>query len=222
LSEPRALATASAESLSRRSREGQRDAANGPVTMDPALAAVLSCPYCRGPFSPSHRSGAEPWIMTCHCSRFPVIAGIPILKKDAWTSDHIVRPIERGSHFDAFVAAMMPPAGPPSPGTSSPFGFPIAQRIVNRWMSIQHRRQDRRWHEHARRFPAGVSDRDRHSAFDMFDFYLRQPPASRPTAFDYFAYRFGQPRHLVALSFTTLIERPQRPLLEIACGSSQP
>jgi len=30
--------------------------------------------------------------------------------------------------------------------------------------------------------------------------------------------RFGQPRHLVALSFTTLINNPTKPVLDLACG----
>ena len=34
----------------------------------------------------------------------------------------------------------------------------------------------------------------------------------------YFAFRFGQPHHLVALSLATLIRHPQRLVLDLACG----
>ncbi|MBS0184061.1 MAG: class I SAM-dependent methyltransferase [Nitrospira sp.] len=36
--------------------------------------------------------------------------------------------------------------------------------------------------------------------------------------YNYFAYRFSQPRHLVALSLVTLIDKPQRPILDFCCG----
>ena len=43
-------------------------------------------------------------------------------------------------------------------------------------------------------------------------------PALMEYAYQHFVYRFGQPRHLVAASLATLIGRPARPVLEVACG----
>jgi ubiquinone/menaquinone biosynthesis C-methylase UbiE len=40
----------------------------------------------------------------------------------------------------------------------------------------------------------------------------------KQTQHSYFLYRFGQPRHLVALSLMTLIESPRKPVLDFGCG----
>jgi SAM-dependent methyltransferase len=36
--------------------------------------------------------------------------------------------------------------------------------------------------------------------------------------YNYFYYRFGQPRYLVALSFASIIQQPTKPILDLACG----
>ena len=41
---------------------------------------------------------------------------------------------------------------------------------------------------------------------------------SRVENFNYFAYRFGQPRHLAALSLASLLSESSEPILDLACG----
>jgi SAM-dependent methyltransferase/uncharacterized protein YbaR (Trm112 family) len=54
------------------------------------------------------------------------------------------------------------------------------------------------------------------SALDVIDLYYRQ--FSGAENFNYFAYRFGQPRHLAALSLASLLDATTGPVLDLACG----
>jgi SAM-dependent methyltransferase/uncharacterized protein YbaR (Trm112 family) len=54
------------------------------------------------------------------------------------------------------------------------------------------------------------------SALDVIDLYYRQ--FSGAENFNYFAYRFGQPRHLAALSLASLLDASTGPVLDLACG----
>jgi SAM-dependent methyltransferase len=53
---------------------------------------------------------------------------------------------------------------------------------------------------------------------DLLDCYYRQSSRSNVDAYEYVAFRFGQPRYLVALSFLSLVHRPPRPILDLCCG----
>ena len=55
------------------------------------------------------------------------------------------------------------------------------------------------------------------SALDVIDLYYRQ--YSGVEAFNYFAFRFGQPRHLAGLSLAMMLERTEGPILDLACGA---
>jgi ubiquinone/menaquinone biosynthesis C-methylase UbiE/uncharacterized protein YbaR (Trm112 family) len=54
------------------------------------------------------------------------------------------------------------------------------------------------------------------SALDVMDLYYRC--YSGTETFNYFAYRFGQPRHLAALSLACLLDDTTGPILDLACG----
>jgi SAM-dependent methyltransferase/uncharacterized protein YbaR (Trm112 family) len=54
------------------------------------------------------------------------------------------------------------------------------------------------------------------SALDVIDLYYWQ--YSGVEMFNYFAFRFGQPRHLAALALATLLGGSEEPLLDLACG----
>jgi ubiquinone/menaquinone biosynthesis C-methylase UbiE/uncharacterized protein YbaR (Trm112 family) len=54
------------------------------------------------------------------------------------------------------------------------------------------------------------------SAMDVIQLYYEA--FSRVEVFNYFAFRFGQPRHLAALSLLSLFQRTSGPLLDLACG----
>jgi SAM-dependent methyltransferase/uncharacterized protein YbaR (Trm112 family) len=54
------------------------------------------------------------------------------------------------------------------------------------------------------------------SALDVVQLYYEA--FSRVEMFNYFAFRFGQPRHLAALSLSSIFRRTSGPLLDLACG----
>jgi SAM-dependent methyltransferase len=56
------------------------------------------------------------------------------------------------------------------------------------------------------------------TALEMLDLYYRQGPAASAEGYNYFGFRFTQPRHLVALALLSVIENPVKPLLELGCG----
>jgi ubiquinone/menaquinone biosynthesis C-methylase UbiE len=41
---------------------------------------------------------------------------------------------------------------------------------------------------------------------------------ARRDPYSYYAFCFGQPRHLTALSLASLIDTPDKPVLDLACG----
>lgn len=54
------------------------------------------------------------------------------------------------------------------------------------------------------------------SALDVINLYYKT--YSGTETFNYFAYRFGQPRHLVALSLASLLNTGDGPVVDLACG----
>jgi SAM-dependent methyltransferase len=62
-----------------------------------------------------------------------------------------------------------------------------------------------------------LDDKQSRTACDLFDFFFRRSHANHEH-YNYFTYRFGQPRHLAALSLARIIDRPTKPLLDLACG----
>ncbi len=57
---------------------------------------------------------------------------------------------------------------------------------------------------------------DELSAIDLIDLYYRKYSGSEMA--NYFKYRFGQPRHLAALSLASLLSKADGPILDLACG----
>ena len=193
--------------------------------MDDFLSAELRCPYCGGLFKRSNgrqARAAEAYdVLACYCGRYPVVAGIPILKKGrisatGQTADEMVHLIEAGSQSVALQGMLMP-AAPPSPAFA-PIQLQSLPSIKGiRWLkSTAHRHALRRWQQQATAFLANLNERT--TARDMLDFYFRRSRSPMAHAYDYFALRFGQPRHVVALSFADLIHQPSKPILELACG----
>jgi SAM-dependent methyltransferase/uncharacterized protein YbaR (Trm112 family) len=61
-----------------------------------------------------------------------------------------------------------------------------------------------------------TGDGARLSALDLLELYYRR--YSGAETFTYFAYRFGQPRHLAALALASTVNRSDGPVLDLACG----
>jgi len=197
--------------------------------MNNALLAALNCPYCEGELHPSpreERSGEiENGILSCECSEFPVVGGIPILKrsgpitvqKDSEVDvlryhprvETILGLIRTGDSERALNLLLTPPRR-------------VATR-VRRWLPGRPRSLrallERRLSDPSRRAARAVGRlRAGGSAMEAFDLYLRRFRMWPAELYNHYALRFGQPRHLAGLSLASLLPTSPRPILDLACG----
>lgn len=185
----------------------------------------LRCPDCRALLeeSPSGQGVDEGQytVLTCRCQAYPVVAGIPIIRpgrggRTQKSNAEIVSLIRKGAYQEALQAVLLPPP-PPSPELAPAWlkALPSVKGI--RALKFQaHRRALAR--QRARLWANLLNPNDPLTACEFMDRYYEQAGETRRDVHDYFAYRFGQPRHLVALAFASLIDQPTGPILELTCG----
>ena len=173
----------------------------------------LCCPFCGGSFSASggdQHVGASAYdVLTCYCSHYPVVAGIPILKRDTTgILDKVIALIEAGRHREALLALI----SPTSPALASAWIRSLPQARWSRWLKhLVHQRALHSWQEQARVL---LTDQDGQvTACDLFDIYFHNR-----SVHNYFTFRYSDPSYLVALSFISIIHQPKKPILELACG----
>jgi ubiquinone/menaquinone biosynthesis C-methylase UbiE len=178
----------------------------------------LCCPFCGGSFSPSagdRGTGELDYaVLSCHCSHYPVVAGIPILQHGPFggarhTVAEVIALIQTGRHREALLALLAP--------------YSRALAWLQRLAAIQGlRRLDglaAAWGRRRGRQQVAALWPDHGSlrtACAALEGYFRQ--GGRPANYHYFAFRFAHPRYLAALAFTNLLHQPGRPLLDLACG----
>jgi ubiquinone/menaquinone biosynthesis C-methylase UbiE len=183
-----------------------------------SILRLLRCPFCAGNFrvpeddQTTENSGYT--VLTCSCSRFPVVAGIPIFKRGAigsagQTAAQVISLIEAGQEREALLSMVMPKP-PPSPKLAAAWikSLPAVAPLKH----FSHRHRLRSWQEKAQSLL--LENTNHATARDLLKLYFNRGSG----AYNYFAYRFGQPRHLIALSLTTLIHRSSGPILDLACG----
>jgi SAM-dependent methyltransferase/uncharacterized protein YbaR (Trm112 family) len=174
----------------------------------------LCCPHCRGPFTPGSLEESpgesDNLTLTCDCSEYPVIAGIPIFKTGAigtagQTGRELLALLKAGRSREALRALI----APFSPTLAPPWLHRLpAIRGIGRLKSWTHRRALRHW---------PIEDLcSETSVGQIFDLYYRR--RGQQSNYEYFVTRFGQPHYLVAVSLASLIAPPTRPLLDLACG----
>ncbi len=175
--------------------------------MSLSLLRLLCCPFCGGNLN---RSGTDQFIdepeygvLACHCGRYPIVAGIPVLKKGIIGSTgqldwEVTNLIEAGRHREALLAALLPP--PPASAALAP----DAVRALSRWR------------EQAEALLTRTGKQM--TVCDLFDFYFHHSGVKVWDHYNYFVFRFGQPRHLTALSLASIIQQPKKPILDLACG----
>lgn len=191
--------------------------------MNRFLLDILRCPFCSGKFTVI-KGDEQPdkWeyaVLGCYCDRYPVVAGIPVIRKGVLgakgeKSQTISRLIESGRNQDALLAMAMPP---------EPAGANLAPKWVQQLPQIKGMGRVKdffgtfaipQWAKAAQKFllegPQGKT------ADDYFKFHFLH--SWRKEEYNYFANRFAQPRQLVALSLLTLIESPHKPVLDFGCG----
>ncbi len=104
-------------------------------------------------------------------------------------------------------------------GDGSGSGGPRLGRLVRRAKRIAKKRLGKLVLPRARaRLAEFLSKHEQDlSALDAIDLYYRR--YSGAETYNYFAYRFGQPRHLAALSLALPLLDTSGPLLDLACGA---
>ena len=193
--------------------------------MNKFLLGALRCPFCSGKFTVTHGDEqSDNWeyaVLSCYCERYPVVAGIPIIRKGVLgvkgeTTRIVSQFIESGKNQEAFLAMAMPPA--PASAEFAPAWLQQLPQVkgMGRVRSLVGRVAMSRWTELAQEFlTAGPEGK---TAKDYLDLHFLFSEKKKKDLYYYFIYRFGQPRHLVALSLMTLIESPCKPVLDFGCG----
>jgi SAM-dependent methyltransferase/uncharacterized protein YbaR (Trm112 family) len=193
------------------------------------LLSILRCPACRGPLRfqqieqglPESR---EYGVLSCGCSQYPVVDGIPILMAGrVGVFEHtqglvdyvgpspadLIRYIVGHRGLDALLHCL---------------SFPLTFKRLDRlpfsrlWRNLP-----------ARGILSGLrriqlrrmclADRDSLTAEDWFNLFFRQFSPVRGDMFSYFFYRFAQPRYLAALSLISQLPPHEgKPVLDLACG----
>jgi ubiquinone/menaquinone biosynthesis C-methylase UbiE len=193
--------------------------------MNISILKQLRCSFCSGSLNGSGRdcigekSGFG--VLSCYCGRYPVVAGIPILKKGVistarHTADQVIDLIEAGRHREALLSMLMPP--PPASDELAPAWMQVLPSVrgIGRLKTLIGRLAQRHWREQVT--ASLMHSEDYLTACDLFDLYFRRSRGGTRELYNYFAYRFGQPRHLVALSLANLIHQPKKAILDLACG----
>jgi SAM-dependent methyltransferase len=165
--------------------------------------------------------------LTCGCSEYPIVGGIPIIKAAGrinvmhQTTDSILQIgpdvkdlialLRAGQNEKALLSLIVIPrrfigkllALADCAPTKVKGGIQI---LANRlWSKEQHK---------AREFL--VEAKDEATARDLLAFYYRG--SLRSELYNHFTYLFAQPRHLAGLSLASLFPASGKPILDLACG----
>ena len=174
--------------------------------MNPSLSQLLRCPFCTGRFETTIAladqisANREYDVLSCYCGRYPVVAGIPILKKNKAT-EKVIALIEAGQHCEALLTVL------------SRRRFPISIRLIPSLLpykatsfleGLLEQRKLKKWKEQA---IVMLMDQSRQATARDLIYFLIQHGR------DYFFFRFGQPRHLIALSLVSIINQPMKAVL---------
>ena len=187
-----------------------------------SLTQLLCCPFCGGGLSGTEQIGNNSGfgVLSCYCDRYPVVAGIPILRKGVigtnhQTADQVINSIEAGRNKEALLAMILP--SPPSAEFAPRWiqGLP-SLRGLGRVKTLIGKPGLRSWKRYSEAYLTQLGDQI--AGRELFDFYFCRSTGDAREPYGYFAFRFGQPRHLVALSLASLIRRPGKPVLDLACG----
>jgi len=176
--------------------------------MTPVLLRLLCCPFCSGDFQYklAEQSGDDHQygVLTCDCGEYPVVAGIPVLKKGivgsaGQSAGDVISLIERGRYREALIAMVVPP--PPTVAAQAP----AEVQATHKWQQL------------AEVYLA--SPNEQLTCTEILDFYFSPARVNARNQYYYFVFRFSMPRHLVPLCLASIIQEPSKPVLEVGCGS---
>lgn len=161
-------------------------------------------------------------ILQCHCFRYPVVDGIPVLLKGKVGLLGFSGDFEsKGPAVEEIVALVAQGNGPEA--LVRCLGFTPQFKLLDRlpgwrlWHSNLVSALGRKWVE--RRLRAMLNgDRQKLSAEDWFEFFFGGATASDPGHLPYYRNRIVLPRTLAAFSLLRLLPAADKPILDLACG----
>lgn len=186
------------------------------------LISILRCPGCGSEMKTSIMTVVdheEFGILTCRCSEYPLLAGIPVIKQGligplGESADEIINLIRRREYRKALLILSRPSSDYFSQYTG---GKRRIARIIGtrRYNKLVTRMAARRWDKKAEPL---LKNSLRVTADQLVGLYFNE---QQRDYYDYFRYRFSQPRHLVALSLAGIIPASSKPVLDLGCGFGQ-
>jgi SAM-dependent methyltransferase/uncharacterized protein YbaR (Trm112 family) len=189
--------------------------------------AVLQCPACGGDlaFVPTASGiGAGHYgILSCACSRYPVIDDVPVLMKrpvgiiSHWndgaihsgpTAQQLVTALEGGASTEALLDCLVFPRKYPLQGRLSrahlwPVGMSEKAGLAQTRTALRRLIAE----------PPGKV-----TARDVFRFFHSRRSGNNPFLAEYFLNRFVMPRYLSAMALVQRFPASDKPVLDIACG----
>ena len=193
----------------------------------PDFFDLLRCPECGGdlayePITQHDDTAGNCGLLRCACFVYPVLDGVPVLTQErlahrSISDDRVVA----GGPLPEDLAGLID-AGRALDGLVSLLTFPVCPWPLNRVGAL--RRLSLRGPHHTlglayrkRRIRRMLARRETLTAEDwLAAFYWHAPAPFDP--FNYFFFRFGQPRHLAALALLATLPACNKPILDLACG----
>lgn len=193
------------------------------------LLGILRCPTCRQPlqFQPVDQGlpGAREYgVLSCTCSRYPVVDGICILMSGTVGAfEHTEGHVEyKGPSTEELTRLVLARRG--LDALLRCIAFPLTIKRLDRvplLRSVWHSKQVQEFLAAVRRMQLRrwcVAGRDTLTAEDWLDLFYRQHSPVEGDLFSYFFCRLAQPRHLATLALTSYLPAREKPLLDLACG----
>lgn len=178
---------------------------------------LLICPYSRSPLRleafESQGDEVEFGVLRGEAGEYPVVAGIPILDPNR---PDLLRPLKAGRYREAVAVATIGPA--PAKGL---WHLTSALRGTYRLRAFAKRLEEPRQKAWLRRVEDVMAPADGRlpSVRRLLEFAYRECGLRAAEVFNYNYYRYGMPRHLIALSFVQAMGSLGGPVLDLACGA---
>ena len=193
------------------------------------LMSIVRCPKCQGKLQfqqveqglPNAR---EYGVLSCSCSRYPVVDGICILMSGTVgafehtqghveykgpTTEELIQLVVDRRGLDALLRCIAFPATIKKLDRISLLRGLWHSRPVREFLARLRRKQIQR---------LCVADRDTLTAEDWLDLFYKQHSPLEGDLGSYFFCRLAQPRHLATLVLTSYLPPSEKPILDLACG----